>query len=266
MLEYLKRLDYRLIGKWTGITIAGLIVLGLLLDKLIMPIYVRSDVTQQVPNVIGMSSEEAVSFLRSQKLTPYKADDRYDQRYPKGIVIQQNPSAESIVKTGRRVYIVVSSGEQLVEVPSIHARSLRDARFTLERNGMSMGRIQYEVSSQYPENTIIEQSIQPGMQVPRGTEISVRVSQGRDAERIMVPELVGKSFSEAQRLLHQRGLRIGNITRQPIPDLLPNTVVQQYPHPGDRIPRTQLVDLFLAQEPPQELEEIKEGGGGYDPQ
>jgi eukaryotic-like serine/threonine-protein kinase len=246
---------------WGIIAMLSLVLLGLLFDKAIMPLYVRSNAAQQVPNVVGLKIEDAEKYLHNAGLSPHKSDERFDQRYPRGTVVLQNPPPESIVKPGRRVYLVVSSGEQLVEVPSIRSRSLRDARFTLERTGLAMGNITYELSDVYPENTVISQGVEPGTEVPRGSSVNVVVSQGGDANRVMVPELVGKSVSEAQRLLHQRGLKIGNVTHQPIPDLLPNTIVQQYPHPGDRIPRSQPVDIFVAEEPPKDIEDIREGGG-----
>jgi len=246
---------------WGIIGILSLTFIVLMFDKVIMPWYVRSGNTESIPDVVGMKLEEADAYLSEVGFTPHKADERFDQRYAKGTVIMQNPPPESVVKPGRRVYLTVSSGEQRVEVPSIRGRSVRDARFTLERQGLTMGTITHELSSLYPEDTIIKQGVEPGDEVARGTAINVVVSQGSEADQVMVPELVGKSLSEAQRLLNQRGLRVGNITHQPIPDLLPNTIVQQYPHPGDRIPRTQPVDIFIAQEPPEDAEDLREGGG-----
>lgn len=246
---------------WGIIVVLGLLFIALAFDKILMPWYVRSDASQHVPNVVGIKAEDAYKDLERAGLSPHISDERFDQRYPKGTVILQNPPPESVVKPGRRVYLVVSSGEQLVEVPSIRGRSVRDARFTLERTGLSMGNISYELSDVYPENTVVAQGVPSGTEVPRGSSIHVVVSQGSEANRVMVPELVGKSVSEAQRLLHQRGLKIGTITHQPIPDLLPNTIVQQYPHPGDRIPRSQPVDIFVAEEPPKDADQILEGGG-----
>ncbi len=260
----MKNIDFKKITIWGVIVLLGFSVLVLLFDKVIMPWYVRSDAAQTVPDVVGMKLEDASEYLSDIGFNPHKADERFDQRYPKGTVVVQNPPPKTIVKPGRRVYLIVSSGEQLVEVPSIRWRSVREARFTLERMGLNMGSITYELSPVYPENTIMDQGIEPGEEVPRGSSINVVVSQGSAADKVMVPELVGKSLSEAQRLLNQRGLRIGNITHQPIPDLLPNTVVQQYPHPGDRIPRTQQVDLFVAEEPPKDAEQLREGGGGIE--
>ncbi len=260
-IDYIKTMDVKNIILWGIICLLSLSLIVLLFDKAIMPWYVRSGATETVPNVAGMKLEDAEKHLEQLGFTPHKADERFDQRYPKGTVVLQNPPPEAVVKPGRRVYLTISSGEQLVEVPSIRSRPVRDARFTLERQGLSMGSIAYELSSLYPENTIIEQGVPPGNEVPRGTAINVIVSRGSEADKVMVPELVGKSLSEAQRLLHQRGLRVGNITHQPIRDLLPNTIVQQYPHPGDRIPRTQPVDIFIAEEPPKDAEDLREGGG-----
>ncbi len=258
-IEKIKKLNYKKITLWTVIGLFGAAFFLLMFDKVIMPLYVRSNVTESIPNVLGMKLDDASEYLKNAGFNPQKTDERFDRRYPEGTIVLQNPPPEAIVKPGRRVYLVVSIGEQLVDVPSIRWRSVREAHFTLERVGLEMGTITYELSSQHPENTIIDQGIEPGEQIPRGSPINVIVSQGGEADRVMVPELVGKSLSDAQRLLNQRGLRIGNITYQPIPDLLPKTVVQQYPHPGDRIPRTQPVDLFIAEEPPKDAETIREG-------
>jgi eukaryotic-like serine/threonine-protein kinase len=255
----IKKLNHKKIALWSLIGVFGIALLLMMFDKVIMPLYVRSNVTESVPSVVGMKLDDANTYLKKAGFNPHKTDERFDRRYPKGTVMLQNPPPEAVVKPGRRVYLVVSSGEQVVEVPSIRWRSLREASFTLERMGLQMGNITYELSSLHPENTIIEQGVEPGDELPRGSAINVIVSQGGEADNVMVPELVGKSFSDAQRLLNQRGLRIGNVTYQPIPDLLPKTVVQQYPHPGDRIPRTQPVDLFIAEEPPKDAEKIREG-------
>jgi eukaryotic-like serine/threonine-protein kinase len=263
-IDYIKTLDFKKIVLWGVVVLLSLSFIVLMFDKIIMPWYVRSDATETVPDVVGMKLDEADKYLKDNGFTPHKADERFDQRYPKGTVVLQNPPPAAIVKPGRRVYLTISSGEQLVEVPSVRGHSVRNARFILERAGLNMGSISYETSSLYHENTIMEQGIASGKEVARGTAINVVVSQGSITDKVMVPELVGKTLSEAQRLLNQRGLRVGNITYQPIPDLLPNTIVQQYPHPGDRIPRSQPVDIFIAQEPPRDARDLREGGGGIE--
>jgi beta-lactam-binding protein with PASTA domain len=55
------------------------------------------------------------------------------------------------------------------------------------------------------------------------------------------------TFADTERILIQAGLRIGNITYKVSPDLLPNTVIDQYPKAGELVPSGQAVDLVVAQ-------------------
>ncbi len=125
-------MDIKKITTWGVIVLLSLSVFTLMFDKVIMPWYVRSDAVQTVPDVVGMKLEEASEYLSNTGFNPHKADERFDQRYPQGTVVVQNPPPDAIVKPGRRVYLIVSSGEQLVEVPSVRWRSVREARFTLD--------------------------------------------------------------------------------------------------------------------------------------
>jgi beta-lactam-binding protein with PASTA domain len=171
-------------------------------------------------------------------------------------VINQNPQGGAVVKHGRRVYLTMSGGEALVSVPSLRGRSTRDAKFALDRFGLRLGGINYATSSNFPENTIMEQSVAPDTKVNRGTVVSVTVSSGRETRQIEVPQLVGKSTTEAEKLLLGAHLKVGNITFQPSFDLLPNTVVDQFPRSGEMVNEDQAVDLFIvkAGKPTEEIQ------------
>jgi serine/threonine-protein kinase len=160
-------------------------------------------------------------------------------------VVTQNPAAGSVVKQGRRVYLVVSGGEILVTVPSLHGLSFRDARFRLERNGLRTGEVKTTTSETYFANTIIEQTVGAGEQVARGTAIGLTVSSGKSTDEIEVPDLSGQSAVEAEKVLALAGLKVGVISYQPHEELLPNTVIDQYPRPGDRVGPGRVIDLFV---------------------
>jgi serine/threonine-protein kinase len=95
--------------------------------------------------------------------------------------------------------------------------------------------------------------------VPKGTAVGLVVSSGRVAAEISVPDLVGKSVVEAEKTLLGKGLKKGNVTYQTSFDLLPNTVVDQFPRAGDSVPEGQAVDLFVVKsgKPREEIEEKK---------
>ena len=224
------------------------VLLFILMNYVILPAYVYHGGTLDVPYVEGMPVDSAVELLERADLTPIQSETRADSRYPAGTVIQQNPRAESIVKPGRRVYLTLSGGEVLVTVPQLRGLSTRDARFTLERYGLQMGSVNYATSQTYPENTIIEQTVQPNAKVSRGTLVSVTVSRGMMTDEIAVPEVLGKTIGEAKLILTQKGLKLGNITYHLSENLLPNTVVEQFPRPGDPVQRGQAIDLFVVRE------------------
>lgn len=223
----------------------SLIGLFLLMNYVVLPLYVNQGDTLAVPNVIGLKTIEAKYTLDSLGFESVEADTRPDPRAPVGTVVSQNPPADAVVKKGRRVYLTISGGEVLVSVPKLRGLSMRDSRFTLERSGLQLGDVAYATSETYPQNTIIAQSVPPGNKVSRGTRVNVTASRGAVVMDLVVPDLTGRTLSESEKILSARGLKIGNITYQPSFDLLPNTVVDQFPRAGESVSGGQAVDVFV---------------------
>jgi beta-lactam-binding protein with PASTA domain len=114
---------------------------------------------------------------------------------------------------------------------------------------LRQGAIQYQVSLDLPEGTIVTQDIPAGSKVKKNSYISVIVSAGESIDSIYIPSLIGKTFSEAQRILKEKGLRAGNITYQINDELLPNTVIDQLPRENEVVTTQKEVDLFISQAP-----------------
>ena len=225
------------------------ILLVFILDSFIMPWYVNEGGTLTVPSVVGVPEDTAKKILSSAHLEPKQGDIRADNKYPEGYVVFQNPPASQIVKSGRRVYLTISGGEQLVLVPSLKGRSIRDSKFALDRVGLRQGGISYQTSVEFPEGTIITQDLPPGSKVKKGSYIGITVSAGESVDSIFVPSLVGKTLSEAQKILKEKGLLLGNVVYQVSEDLLPNTVIDQLPRENEIVTYKKDVDLFIAQAP-----------------
>ncbi len=225
------------------------IVFIFIIDTFVMPYYVNKGGTLVVPNVVGMKEETAKRILDSLHFEPRRGEIRQDNTYPVGHVILQNPAVDQIVKNGRRVYLTISGGEQDAIVPSLRGRSIRDAKFALDRAGLRQGAIQYQVSSELPEGTITTQDIPAGNKIKHNSFISFVVSAGESIDSIYVPSLIGKTFGEAVKLLKDKGLRTGNITYQMNEELVPNTVIDQLPRENDIVTTQKEVDLFVSQSP-----------------
>lgn len=227
--------------------VAGGILIGLfvLVNYIVLPLYVNHAGRVTVPAVVGMQKEEAFKVIEDAGLRVVEAGTRPDPEHPLGVIVQQNPAGSVVVKEGRRIYLTVSGGEVQVLVPSLRGRSLRDARFALERNGLRLGGVGFDTSDTYPENTIIAQSVGADSRVSRGTTVNITVSKGRRLSASEVPLVIGRTLGEAESILDAAGLRIGVVTYQQSFDLVPNTVVDQYPRPGDILGAGQAIDLFV---------------------
>ena len=238
------------------IIVGSLLGLFLLANYIVLPLYVNHGSRAAVPGVVGMSLEEAQKTLEKAGLRMVQGESRPDPAFAPGLVIQQNPAANAEVKEGRRVFVVISGGDVQVPVPSLRGRSLRDARFSLERFGLKLGSVQYDTSDTFPENTIIYQSAAADTRIAKGTVVNIIVSKGRVLTEAQVPLVVGKTLGEAESLLNAAGLKVGNITYQPSFDLVPNTVVDQYPRQGETSLPGHAVDLFVikTEKPLEEFE------------
>ena len=227
------------------VIVLTVVVLLIILDVIILPIYVSAE-EYTVPNVIGTQKDEAIRILSDLKLNPIVTTSRYDEKYPKDHVIFQKPFPNSTVKEGRRIYLTISGGEQIIEVPNLINKTIRDAKITLERYGLMLGKVD-SVESEFPPNIICEQEFLEGRQVTRGTAIGLKISLGPKLGMIRVPNILGRSLNEAEKILKSNSLKVGIKTYITSTTLLPNTVIDQQPSEGELVPLSDSVNVVLSQ-------------------
>ena len=208
-----------------------------------MPWYVSSAETS-VPKVVGLPVSEAISILENDGFEIVISDTSYGLQLPVGEVFFQKPDAGAIVKEGRTVYVFVSGGVSTITVPQLKGKSILDAKFALERVGLKLGRVERIPSSQ-PEDMIFDQQYTDGTPLKQGEYVGVTVSAGRGGGSIIVPDLIGKSLTEARKILADSSLSIGKINYQPSSTLLPKTILDQYPSGGNSLNPGDIVDLFV---------------------
>jgi len=218
-------------------------ILAFTIDVIVMPWYVDSEEVV-VPNLVGKNKEDASKILIENGFNPIVEGPRYNDNFPIDHVIYQKPTAGSTVKENRRVYIVISGGNPLTKMPYLLDKTLRDAKVTVERLGFVLDDIS-EVKSEAKANTIVEQYPQEGTNLQKGTRVKLKVSVGPNIGMVRVPDLLGKPFKEAESILHKNSLVVGKINYQDSRNLLPNTVVAQYPAKNKTINVGESVDLFI---------------------
>jgi serine/threonine-protein kinase len=228
---------------WVSILLFILLAFLAVMNYYVLPDYV-SVPEVNVPKIIGLPRTEAISLLKAKKLTPVKQGIKYDLNVPKDYILFQKPDPNAKVKQGRHVYYWVCGGEPLVQVPKVIGKTIRDAKVTLRRLGFTIGDIK-ESRSEFPNNTVISQSIDGDENAPKGAEIDLEVSIGPRRGMVRVPSLIAKTVKEAKRILRRNNLSIGKIIYQRSQNLLPNTVIDQMPSEDALINVGEKVDIVV---------------------
>jgi len=200
----------------------------------IMPAYTQYYEGLTVPDVTKKPLEKAQEILTVYGLRYEIADRRANNAYPGDYIIDQTPNGGKLVKPNRKVYLTVNTASRpTVIVPDVTNLSLRNAKIQLQNYGLSVGTISY-ASSRF-RNSVMNQSIQPGKTVDKGTSVNLTVSDGLGVEMVAIPEIVGLRLPNAQGRLDQAGLRIDEIRFKPSKEYVPNTVLDYSPSDTDSL-------------------------------
>lgn len=158
-----------------------------------------------VPNLIGKSEADAQSALSSAGLTGSVSTSHSDS-IAEGLVISQGTEAGKKVTAGTSVSFVVSLGKEKVSVPYLIGLSKEDAQNALYDVGLDVGSVSEEYSETVEAGLVISQVTSAGIEVEKGTAVSFVISLGKDVETVTVPNLIGRSESDAQAALSNVGL------------------------------------------------------------
>jgi serine/threonine-protein kinase len=125
-----------------------------------------------VPDVTGRPEAEATAVLTAAGLLVEVDPARVeDDAVPAGSVVSQAPGPGQ-AERGSTVRLVISDGPPLVAVPDVVGRQFSTAERELTELGLVV--VREDVRGGF-FGTVREQSVGPGEQVPRGTEIVLAV-------------------------------------------------------------------------------------------
>ncbi|NQT26810.1 PASTA domain-containing protein [candidate division KSB1 bacterium] len=225
-----------------------IIVLAMLMDQIVMPLYTKHGSEIELPDVTERSFEDAKEILETSGFTVIKEQEvRFNPLWAAGTVLYQNPTAYSRVKKGRRIYLTLCAGEKFVLVPRVTGNSELNAEFILKQAGLQLGEVFYEYSDYFPENAVSDQSVAPNDTLAEKTLVDITVSIGSLPSRFLVPDLLGKSLDEAKTLIRKAGLKMGQVDYEPTSQFVPETVLSQSLQAGEEAEQNDPVDLIVSQ-------------------
>lgn len=137
-----------------------------------------------IPDLTNKTQDEAVSNLQQLNLT-YDVLPVEDANVAKGYVQNTDPPAGTQVAEGSKVSVYVSTGStgEKVAVPAVIDETLDAAKKDLAAAGLTVGKITTKDDTGKPKDTVIETTPLPGVQVAKGSSVSIVVSSGKKSEK-----------------------------------------------------------------------------------
>lgn len=216
------------------------------LNNFIIPAIVHNRTLVQVPDIVGMTVEQAKEKLLMRNIDFEVISEQYSAEHKPGIVLKQKPNPGDMVKESRPVYLTVSRGSRLVSVPNIKGIQYRQAEIMLMNNHLKVGRIDSVYNEEFKVNTIIRQTPRPGTEMKLGEKVNITISIGSE-NTVVVPELIGYSLEGIYQFVESKGLHLGNIVYEVNELFDSRTIIKQSPAPGDTVQQGSSINLTVAQ-------------------
>lgn len=161
---------------------AGAFVVYLVIAMFLTGWFTRHGESVKVPDVIGMSAENAFSTLDNQSLELIVIDSVYKEDLKPMTIVEQDPVADMNVKPGRKIYVVVNTGiKPKVKMPMLTNGSANLATVLLQNAGLKLGRVD-SVSSTFGSGLVIKQKykgkdINANTLIDKGSIIDIVISK-----------------------------------------------------------------------------------------
>ena len=183
-----------------------------------------------VPNIVGMSEDQAQLALEKQGLdwgTPTRA---YSDTVPAGSVVSCQPKVGQKVGLGQAVTAVISRGVETKTVPDVVGKTKDQASAVIKGAGLTLGDVTEQYSANVDSGKVISSDPKAGKVIEHTAKISIVVSKGK--EPATIPDVTGLSEDEAKKVLEDAGLKKGKVSKGYSDSVAKGNVISSSPIAG----------------------------------
>ena len=199
-------------------------------------------------DVVGLSREAAVEKITGQGLMVSASDDSSETIAVGNVIswsVAKQPSllAGDEVLQGTLIDIVISNGPALRAVPLLVGMSLANATSIVGELGLVLAVTPDSFSSDVAIGLIAAQSPPPSEKLPRGGSIAYSISLGPDL--VVMPNIVGINFIDAEKRLVAAGFVVGEVTGRKTYRMKSASVNGTAINNGDMVPRGSAINMVF---------------------
>lgn len=198
--------------------------------------------TEEVPAVLGMTTENAGELLEGRNLRLVVTGAEPSADVEEGTIARQAPLAGSQLGSGEAVSVVVSSGNPEISVPAVIGRPVAEARGAIEGAGLTVSGVSETGTGE--AGTVTATTPPAGTLVGPGDGIQLTAA----AAGVAVPEVLNLSRRRAREAIEAAGLVQGRIRWRFNDRRDPFIVLEQTPAAGTQVAPGSEIELVLNEE------------------
>lgn len=213
-----------------------------------------------VPNVSGMSYEEAEAFLKEKNLNIVISGLNYSSSIEKNKILSQSPTDGAVVDAEETVYVVMSGGQEEVMMPDLAGMTSEEAEQLIAAQNLVIRTdgITEQYSDVVEKGRVISQSIKAEERIAVQTEVGMTVSLGNLSEEtalITVPDLAGLTKAEALERLGQLKEKygytysLGEVKSIYNKKVKKGSIISQNPKAGSQVRTNEVVSILVSKGP-----------------
>jgi beta-lactam-binding protein with PASTA domain len=176
-------------------------------------IYTRHGQSRPVPEVRGLTIEEASRIVAKNKMRFQIIDSVYTSFVPRGCVAEQIPLPGHRVKKGRMIKVTINAkNPEMVAVPDLVGLPIRQAISVINTAGLEIGQLQYlpDLTVDFVlKQTMHGREVSPGDSVQKGMVIDLVLGRGLSSQRTYIPRLTGFTLERARTEILGASLNLG---------------------------------------------------------
>ena len=226
-----------------------------------MKCFTRHGDAVKVGNYVQKNIREVQNMADDAGFDIVVTDSIYREDFPADVVLEQNPSANSYVKSGRTIYVKITTNRgNLVRLPDIRGNDQVDSYIELlNMTKIKIGKIDTIADPNLSDGTILQvlvgnedvyKKLGDGVMVREGSQIRLVIAKREINER-EVPRFIENgryiTLGEYSLNLDARELHMGEIKSDPsVSDEMSSYVIKVIPGPGSPVSKGDSVIIFIS--------------------
>ena len=186
-------------------------VFGIVYKKLLSSNSKENKVAAQilVPKIIGLDKVAAEKLVVGKDLS-FQVVGEENSDKPKGTVLICFPDEGTEMKAKGEVRVRVSKGVESFKIPNVKGIDKISAKAIIEQNGLELSNVTEEFSDSVASGIVISQDPIENSLVKKGDKVNLVISKGKEVKLTKVPNLNGLSLDEAEGVLQNANLKLGD--------------------------------------------------------